>query len=108
MPSNFNPICNSEDFSQVKCIDYIKTFAPISKMNYIHLVLSLDASYKWEVHQMDIKPIFLHGDLCEEICMERPLGSSKITLAMYVSLSNLFMALSKPLDLGMPKWTSFF
>eukprot|EP00253_Pinus_taeda_P010951 PITA_10951 len=41
-------------------------------MNSIHLVLSLDASFKWEVHQMDVKSAFLHGDLHEEIYMEQP------------------------------------
>eukprot|EP00253_Pinus_taeda_P034713 PITA_34713 len=43
-------------------------------MNSIRLVLSLAASFKWEVHQMDVKSAFLHGDLHEEIYMEQPLG----------------------------------
>jgi hypothetical protein len=43
-------------------------------MNSIRLVLSLAASHKWEVHQMDVKSAFLHGDLKEEIYMEQPLG----------------------------------
>eukprot|EP01018_Ginkgo_biloba_P009755 Gb_07778 [translate_table: standard] len=34
-------------------------------MNSICLVLSLVASYRWEVHQMDVKSAFLHGDLQE-------------------------------------------
>ena len=41
-------------------------------MNSIYLVLSLAASFKWEVHQMDVKSAFLHGDLHEEIYMEQP------------------------------------
>eukprot|EP00253_Pinus_taeda_P031796 PITA_31796 len=43
-------------------------------MNFIYLVLSLVASFKWEVHQMDVKSAFLHGDLHEEIYMEQPPG----------------------------------
>eukprot|EP00253_Pinus_taeda_P002405 PITA_02405 len=43
-------------------------------MNSIHLVLSLAASFKWDVHQMDVKSAFLHGDLHEEIYMEQPTG----------------------------------
>ena len=50
-------------FSQVEGIDYSETFAPIAKMNSIHLVLSLAASQHWSVHQMDVKSAFLHGDL---------------------------------------------
>eukprot|EP00253_Pinus_taeda_P029311 PITA_29311 len=43
-------------------------------MNSIRLVLSLAASLKWEVHQMNVKSAFLHGDLHEEIYMEQPIG----------------------------------
>jgi hypothetical protein len=43
-------------------------------MNSIRLVLSLAASHKWEVHQMDVKSAFLHGYLQEEIYMEQPPG----------------------------------
>eukprot|EP00253_Pinus_taeda_P035517 PITA_35517 len=43
-------------------------------MNSIRLVLSLAASFKWEVHQMDVKSAFLHGELHEEIYMEQPPG----------------------------------
>jgi hypothetical protein len=43
-------------------------------MNSIHLVLALVASYKWEVHQMDVKFPSLHRELQKEIYMEHPLG----------------------------------
>eukprot|EP00253_Pinus_taeda_P009699 PITA_09699 len=61
-------------FSQVKGIDYTETFSPVAKMNSICLVLSLAASFKWEVHQMDVKSALLHGDLNEEMYMEQPIG----------------------------------
>jgi hypothetical protein len=69
-------------------------------MNSIRLVLALAASHKWEVHQMDVKSIFLHGDLQEEIYMEQLLAMSRMTLALFVASRNLFMVSSK---LGMPK-----
>eukprot|EP00253_Pinus_taeda_P030727 PITA_30727 len=59
-------------------------------MNSIHFVLSLAASFKWEVHQMDVKSTFLHGDLHEEIYMEQPIGFIK-------SDSNLVFRLKKSL-----------
>ena len=77
-------------------------------MNSIRLVLSLATSYKWEVHQMDVKSTFLHGDLHEEIYMEQPPDFITMTLALFVALRNHFMVLSKPLVLGMPKWIAFF
>jgi hypothetical protein len=43
-------------------------------MNSIYLVLALATSHKWEVHQMDVKFVFLHGDLQEKIYMEQPPG----------------------------------
>eukprot|EP00253_Pinus_taeda_P027589 PITA_27589 len=64
----------AKGFSQVEGIDYTETFSPVAKMNSIRLVLSLAASLKWEVHQMDVKSAFLHGDLHEEIYMEQPIG----------------------------------
>jgi hypothetical protein len=64
----------AKGFSQVEEIDYPETFSLVAKMNSIHLVLSHAASHKWEVHQMDAKFLFLHGDLKEEICMEKPHG----------------------------------
>jgi hypothetical protein len=53
----------SKGFSQVEGIDYNETFASVTKMNSICLVLSLASSHKWEVHQMDLESAFLHGNL---------------------------------------------
>eukprot|EP00253_Pinus_taeda_P001541 PITA_01541 len=64
----------AKGFSQVEGLDYTETFSPVAKMNSIRLVLSLAASSKWEVHQMDVKSAFLHGDLHEEIYMEQLIG----------------------------------
>jgi hypothetical protein len=53
----------SKGFSQVEGIDYNETFSPVAKMNSICIVFSLATSHRWEVHQMDVKSSFLHGDL---------------------------------------------
>ena len=90
--------------SQVEGIDYNETFAPIAKMNSICLVLSLAASHKWEVHQMDVKSSFLHGYLQEKIYMEQHHGYVHNDSSI-VTLINLFMVSSKLPELGMPKWT---
>eukprot|EP00253_Pinus_taeda_P032104 PITA_32104 len=80
----------AKGFSQVEGIDYTETFSPVAKMNSIRLVLSLAASLKWEVHQMDVKSAFLHGDLHEEIYMEQPLASSKQTPALCYSDNTVY------------------
>jgi hypothetical protein len=51
-------------------IDYDETFAPIVNMDSIRLALSIVAVKGWEVHQMDVKNAFLHGDLSEENYMD--------------------------------------
>ena len=43
-------------------------------MNSIILVLGVVASKRWEVHHMDMKSAFLHGDLKKEIYMKQPEG----------------------------------
>eukprot|EP00253_Pinus_taeda_P004964 PITA_04964 len=64
----------AKGFQQVHGLDYDETFAPVAKMDSIHLVLTIAAAQRWEVHQMDVKNAFLHGDLSEEIYMEQPHG----------------------------------
>ena len=53
----------AKGFSQVEGIDYNESFPPVTKMNYIHVVLSLAALHNWEFHQMDVNSAFLHGVL---------------------------------------------
>nr|XP_027186116.1 uncharacterized protein LOC113784159 [Cicer arietinum] len=43
-------------------------------MAYVRLLLSIAAIIHWSLHQLDIKNVFLHGDLEEEMCMEQPHG----------------------------------
>ena len=48
-------------------MDYHETFAPVAKMDSILLVLAISASKHWEVHHMDVKSAFLHGDRMLEL-----------------------------------------
>eukprot|EP00253_Pinus_taeda_P023500 PITA_23500 len=43
-------------------------------MDSIGLTLAIVTTRGWEVHQMDLKNAFLHGDLSKEIYMEQPHG----------------------------------
>jgi hypothetical protein len=62
----------AKGFQQVHGIDYDETFAPVAKMGFIRLALAIAATKGWEVHQMEVKNAFLHGDLSEDIYMEQP------------------------------------
>jgi hypothetical protein len=59
-------------FTQVHGVDYNETFAPVSKMASIRTLLAIAAVEDLEVHQMDVKTAFLHGDLEEEVYMDQP------------------------------------
>ena len=54
-------------------MDYSDTFSPVAKMTSVRLFISLAATHIWDLHQLDIKNTFLHGDLQEEVYMEQPL-----------------------------------
>ena len=49
-------------------------FSLVSKLTSIRLFISLAATHGWDLHQLDIKNVFLHRDLAEEVYMEHPPG----------------------------------
>ena len=40
-------------------------------MTYVRLLISLATSYDWDLHQLDIRNVFQHEDLQEEVFMEQ-------------------------------------
>ena len=57
-----------------KGIDFDEIFSPVVKMTSIRTMLGLAASLDLELDQLDLKIVFLHCDLQDEICMEQPEG----------------------------------
>ena len=57
-------------------VDYEETFAPVTKMTTVRFVLSYAASQGWSLHHMDVKNVFFHDDLKEDIYMAIPPGLS--------------------------------
>jgi hypothetical protein len=58
----------AKGFTQREGIDYTKTFSPISKKDSFRIVMELVAHYDLELHQMDVKIVFLNSDL-QELCI---------------------------------------
>ena len=73
-------------------------------MDSIGLALAITATKGWEVHQMDVKNVFLHGDLFEEICMEQPQGFMMDSSLVYRLKKSLY-GLKQALRDGMLRWT---
>ncbi|CAL2255213.1 unnamed protein product [Prunus armeniaca] len=64
----------AKGYTQTYGVDYLEIFAPVAKLNTMHVLLSLAANHDWPLLQFDVKNAFLHGDLNEEIDMDLPPG----------------------------------
>ena len=50
-----------------KDIDYFDTYAPVTQITPIRVLITFSAIHNLYIHQMDVKISFLNGDLDEEI-----------------------------------------
>ena len=64
-------------FTQVKGIDFQETFLPVTQYEAIRFLLAHAALENWEIEALNIKTVFLYGELNEEIYMEQPEGFVK-------------------------------
>ena len=61
----------AKGFAQKPGIDYMDTYTPVAHMESTHVLLHIGTYFDWEIHQIDVKTAFLHGNLEEEVFMEQ-------------------------------------
>jgi len=64
----------AKGYAQTYDIDYEEIYSPVAKMTTVRAIIIITTAKGWSLHQMDVKNVFLHGDLQEEVYMEQPPG----------------------------------
>lgn len=62
----------AQGFSQFKGIDYTYSYCPLVKPTMVKCVLTLAASRGWVLQQIEVRFVFLNGDINEVVLMCQP------------------------------------
>jgi hypothetical protein len=63
----------AQRYSQVECVYFGKTFAPVARLEAIMILLAFATSEGFKFYQMDMKSAFLNGVIQEEVYVMQPL-----------------------------------
>jgi hypothetical protein len=64
----------AKGYSQVEGLDFDETYAPISRLVSIHILLAYATYQCFKLYQMDVKSAFLNVPIMEEVYVEQPPG----------------------------------
>jgi hypothetical protein len=64
----------AKGYSQKEEIDYEETFAPVTRLEAIRILLAFSVAKGFRLYQMDVKSAFLNGFLEEEVYVRQPPG----------------------------------
>ena len=62
----------AQGYSQEEGIDFEETFAPVARLETIHMLLAFSCFMNFKLYQMDVKSAFLNGFINEEVYVEQP------------------------------------
>ena len=61
-------------YNQEEGIDYDETYAPVTRLEAIRMLLAYASFMNFKIYQMDVKSSFLNGFIEEEVYVEQPPG----------------------------------
>jgi hypothetical protein len=64
----------AKGYSQVEGLDFDETYAPVARLESIHILLAYATYHGFKIYQMDVKSAFLNGPIKEEVYVEQPPG----------------------------------
>jgi hypothetical protein len=64
----------AKGYSQVEGLDFDEIFAPITRLESIHILLAYITHHGFKLYQMDVKSAFLNGPIKEDVYVEQPPG----------------------------------
>jgi hypothetical protein len=86
----------AQGYSQVEGLDFGETFAPVTRLEAIRILLAFAASKGFKLYQMDMKSAFLNGVIQEEVYIRQPPGfESPKYLDRVYKLSNALYGLKQ-------------
>jgi hypothetical protein len=62
----------AKGFSQVEGLDFGETFAPVARLEAIHILLEYASHHEIKLYQMDVKSVFLNGFINELAYIDQP------------------------------------
>jgi hypothetical protein len=83
-------------YAQRRGINYDEVFALVARLS-VRLLVALAAHESWEVHHIDVKSVFLYGDLYEDVYVQQPAcfiktGEEHKVLKLHKALYELYQA----------------
>jgi hypothetical protein len=64
----------AKGYSQVEGLDFEETFAPIARLESIHILLAYATHHDFKLYQIHVKSEFLNEPIKEEVYVEQPPG----------------------------------
>jgi hypothetical protein len=62
----------AKGYLQVKGLDFKETFAPVARIESIHILLAYATHHDFKLYQIDVKNTFLNGHIKKEVYVEQP------------------------------------